>query len=158
VKTLLRIVVISIAFVATFYFVYWVGGALIFSANVPYWIPLVGSALAAFVVARYVWAHTASVEASLTSSILVGALATGGIAFSAGFFGPILFAPGANQGLLLGIFVTGPLGFLLGAARWCGLPIPAEATRPQNRQSRCRLTLRSTRNPPGGLRPRRVAG
>ncbi len=115
-KTLLRIVVTLIAFVATFYFVYWVGGALIFSVNLPFWISLLGSVLAAIVVARYVWAHTASVEASLASSILVGALATGEITFSAGFFGPILFTPGANQGPLLGIFVTGPLGLLLGAA------------------------------------------
>jgi hypothetical protein len=31
-----------------------------------------------------------------------------------GFFGPIVLAPEANQGPLLGIFITGPLGFLLG--------------------------------------------
>ena len=28
--------------------------------------------------------------------------------------GPIVFTPQANQGPLLGIFITGPLGFLLG--------------------------------------------
>ncbi len=38
----------------------------------------------------------------------------GGIGFSAGFFGPIIFTPQANQGPLLGIFITGPLGFVLG--------------------------------------------
>jgi hypothetical protein len=31
-----------------------------------------------------------------------------------GFLGPIIFTPEANQGPLLGIFITGPLGFLLG--------------------------------------------
>lgn len=31
-----------------------------------------------------------------------------------GFFGPMIFAPGANQGPLLGTFITAPLGFLLG--------------------------------------------
>ena len=72
--------------------------------------------MAATAVARYVWMHTASLQGGLVSSVVVGALATGGIAFSAGFFGPILFMPGANQGPLLGIFITGPLGFLLGAA------------------------------------------
>jgi hypothetical protein len=45
-----------------------------------------------------------------------GALTIGGIGFVAGFFGPIVFAPDANQGPLLGIFITGPLGFLFGAA------------------------------------------
>ncbi len=42
------------------------------------------------------------------------ALMLGGIGFAAGFFGPIIFAPEANQGPLLGIFVTGPGGFALG--------------------------------------------
>ena len=44
----------------------------------------------------------------------IGAFALGGIGFAGGFFGPILLAPEANQGPLLGIFITGPLGFLLG--------------------------------------------
>ncbi len=41
-------------------------------------------------------------------------LVIGGISFVAGFIGPIIFAPEANQGPLLGIFITGPLGFLVG--------------------------------------------
>jgi hypothetical protein len=41
---------------------------------------------------------------------------TGVIGFAVGFFGPFLWAPDANQGPLLGIFVTGPAGFVLGAA------------------------------------------
>jgi hypothetical protein len=42
------------------------------------------------------------------------ALIIGGIGFAAGFFGPMIFKPEANQGPMLGIFITGPLGFLLG--------------------------------------------
>ena len=38
------------------------------------------------------------------------------IGFIAGFFIPIIFYPEANQGPLLGIFVTGPLGVVIGAA------------------------------------------
>ena len=45
---------------------------------------------------------------------LGGAALVGGIGFIAGFFGPIIFAPEANQGPLLGIFITGPLGFIIG--------------------------------------------
>ena len=44
------------------------------------------------------------------------ALLVGGIGFAAGFLGPIVFAPDANQGPLLGIFITGPIGFLVGLA------------------------------------------
>ena len=42
------------------------------------------------------------------------ALIACGIGFAGGFFGPMIFAPGANQGPMLGIFITGPIGFLLG--------------------------------------------
>lgn len=48
-------------------------------------------------------------------------LIVGGAAFAVGFFGPMVWAPGANQGPLLGIFITGPLGlvagFVIGVAR-----------------------------------------
>ncbi len=36
------------------------------------------------------------------------------VGFLGGFFGPMLFAPSANQGPMVGIFLTGPLGFVLG--------------------------------------------
>lgn len=48
------------------------------------------------------------------SFALLGGLIVGGIGFAAGFFGPIIFTPEANQGPLLGIFITGPIGFALG--------------------------------------------
>jgi hypothetical protein len=41
-------------------------------------------------------------------------LAVGGIGFALGFFGPMILAPDANQGPLLGMFYTGPLGLLAG--------------------------------------------
>lgn len=46
--------------------------------------------------------------------IVTPAFKIGGIAFALGFFGPMIFVPGANQGPMLGIFITGPLGFLGG--------------------------------------------
>jgi hypothetical protein len=46
---------------------------------------------------------------------LVGGIILGGLGFVGGFFGPIIFTPESNQGPLLGIFITGPLGFVLGA-------------------------------------------
>ncbi len=49
----------------------------------------------------------------------------GGVGFVLGFVGPMLVTPEANQGPMLGIFITGPLGFLIGlawgmAAGWLG--------------------------------------
>lgn len=46
--------------------------------------------------------------------IATWAFVIGVVCFSAGFLGPIIFAPDANQGPLLGILITGPLGFLGG--------------------------------------------
>jgi hypothetical protein len=45
----------------------------------------------------------------------IGAWIGAPIGFILGFFGPMIFMPGANQGPLIGIFFTGPLGFILGA-------------------------------------------
>ena len=43
------------------------------------------------------------------------AAVVGGLAFLAGFAGPILLRPDLPQGPLLGIFITGPLGTVAGA-------------------------------------------
>ena len=45
----------------------------------------------------------------------LGALGLGFIGFAGGFFGPMVLAPDAKQGPLLGIFITGPIGVVLGA-------------------------------------------
>ena len=79
------------------------------------WIRVLGLWGCTVVVALYTWRHTASVSPGIVGCILLGAVVAGGIGFSAGFYGPIIFEPGAPQGPLVGIFFTGPLGFLVGA-------------------------------------------
>ena len=115
-RGLIRSALTFISAVASFYFVFWVGGALTLPLHLPLWITFLGSALAAALVARYVWMHTATIQSGLASSVLVGALATGGIGFVLGFFGPILLRPEANQGPLLGIFITDRWG----SCSWSG--------------------------------------
>jgi len=46
--------------------------------------------------------------------VLKVAFIVGFVGFAIGFFGPLMWAPDANQGPLLGIFYTGPLAFLIG--------------------------------------------
>jgi hypothetical protein len=46
--------------------------------------------------------------------VLRWVLIVGAVGFAAGFLGPITFNPEANQGPLLGIFITGPAGASLG--------------------------------------------
>ncbi|HEU4940487.1 MAG TPA: hypothetical protein VFT97_02620 [Candidatus Eisenbacteria bacterium] len=55
-----------------------------------------------------------AVQARLKWAVL-GGIVVGGVGFIIGFFGPLLWAPDANQGPLLGIFITGPIGFIVGA-------------------------------------------
>lgn len=47
--------------------------------------------------------------------IFVWVLALGATGFLAGFFGPMILNPQANQGPLLGLLITGPLGAAAGA-------------------------------------------
>jgi hypothetical protein len=56
-----------------------------------------------------------------------GALAAAG--FIAGFIGPIVHHPASNQGPLLGIFITGPLGLVIGAL--LGIIVPLVTSKPQ---------------------------
>ena len=52
---------------------------------------------------------------AILDSALLGATLLGVIAFLIGYVGPILFMPESNQGPLIGIFITGPLGVVVGA-------------------------------------------
>jgi len=74
-------------------------------------IPLI----TAIAVGRYVWVHADGVPNHPATFIFYGAVLLGGTGFAAGFFGPMILTPEANQGPLLGIFVTGPAGVLIGA-------------------------------------------
>eukprot|EP01037_Dinobryon_pediforme_P008575 gene8575-8667_t len=47
-------------------------------------------------------------------SAIRGGCLLGLIGFAGGFFGPIVFMPDANQGPMFGIFISGPLGFVVG--------------------------------------------
>jgi len=113
-KRLVRLLVTMSSVITTLFCVNLVGGAILLSLRLPTWPSLVSWPLA-FVVGRYAWRHTASLQTGLISAVVLGALVTGAIGFAGGFFGPIIFTPGANQGPLLGIFITGPLGVVLGA-------------------------------------------
>jgi hypothetical protein len=57
---------------------------------------------------------TAPTTFAAVGRIVAWALAIGGVSFAVGFFGPMIVNPGANQGPLLGILITGPLGTVVG--------------------------------------------
>jgi len=113
-RSAFRLVVVVMVVLATYYWVYWLPLSLV-SFRAGGWLPSVVAPLCAAGVGWYVWRRLGSMPAGLLASTSSGAIVVGAIGFCAGFFGPILLTPQANQGPLLGIFITGPLGFVLGA-------------------------------------------
>ena len=126
-RLLLRLLVTAIAAIVSYSFVFWMlfvllAMLLVRQSEPPQWLVLVAFLIAvvsAVVVARSVWRRTGasapSASPGLARSVFMGAGIVGAIGFAIGFFGPIIVSPGANQGPLLGIFVTGPLGLVVGA-------------------------------------------
>jgi hypothetical protein len=112
----LRIVGILVASIATFYFIFWMPIWFLLPFRAAPAARTMGGLLCASLVATFMWRrrHGGLFPEGLVGSVLVGALSTGAVGFLAGFIGPMIFAPGANQGPLLGIFISGPLGVLLG--------------------------------------------
>ena len=114
-RLLVRLVVVFVPTAAAFYSMFWVGGALVFPPGFSPRITLVAPLLGAIAVTYYTCLRTPSFPPGLLGSVVLGAFVTGGIAFVAGFFGPMLFTPGSLHAPLLGLFLTGPAGFVLGA-------------------------------------------
>jgi hypothetical protein len=113
---------------ATFYFGGLVGAAIlstVLPAIISALLAFLGSAAGGVVVIRYVsrlpdllseaQSPSGVRVPSLLESAAKGAFVLGGIGFCAGFFGPMILWPESNQGPLLGILVTGPLGVVVGA-------------------------------------------
>jgi hypothetical protein len=108
-----RGVITALTGIAVFYFVFWVGGAMLFPRAQSFLPPAVVAAACGAAAGAFVWRQSAG-AAGLAACIVKSAFVTGAIAFCAGFFGPMLLTPEANQGPLLGLFITGPLGFIVG--------------------------------------------
>lgn len=108
----------ALATFVAFWYVYWVPLAITLETvhgrfRWMWVIRVLGSIAAGAVVARYTWRHKSLAPQGPIGCMILGGAALGGVAFSAGWFGPMIFDPG-SQGPLIGI-ITGPLGFLVGA-------------------------------------------
>lgn len=114
-KIIIRIFSLLFAVPATYLFVYWVPFFLLPFEITPGLVRLV-SLLCAVMAGKYIWRLTDTDSHGAASCIFLGAASGAGMGFFAGFFGPLIFTPEANSGPLLGLFITGPLGFLLGGA------------------------------------------
>jgi hypothetical protein len=103
-----------LVFAAVFFFSYWLLFAQIFPQELEW--PATGVALlTAAALARLTWRGMSLEKPGVFGMIMAWAWIVGAVGFCGGFFGPMVLAPQANQGPLLGLFITGPLGFAGGA-------------------------------------------
>lgn len=113
-STPLRAVLSTAAFLGSYVLVFFIMIILLPSGVT--WPAMPLALVVAILAARATWRGLAD---GLPQSPLglagLGAITVGTAGFLLGFIGPMIFAPGANQGPMLGIFITGPLGLLLGA-------------------------------------------
>src|SRR5262249_32966760 len=124
--SLFRALVSSVVVLATYYFVYWLPFSLI-PLGGQRWIASVISLLCAVGAGCYVWARTRSGAATWLTSVLYGAIVLVAIGFASGLFGRRILPPEPNQGPLLGIFFTGPLGMVIGPLVVWSTPWPGES-------------------------------
>jgi len=114
VNTTLRAILAVLAFFGSFIFIRLLLLVLL-PTGATAWVGSILALAAALVAARLTWLHAGARSGSRLRSALLGALVLGALGFALGFFGPMIFAPDANQGPMLGIFITGPGGVVLGA-------------------------------------------
>jgi hypothetical protein len=79
-----------------------------------HWVRFIIRILILLGIGWFVWIKLNTAPEKDLPRVLITGVITGIIGFCAGFFGPIIFTPEANQGPLLGIFITGPLGNIFG--------------------------------------------
>ncbi|HZY87374.1 MAG TPA: hypothetical protein VFE78_21235 [Gemmataceae bacterium] len=99
--------------------------------GVPGWGPIVSGVLGAVCGGLLgAWYERPTAEGGAVARWGVGMAAIVGCAsFLVGFVGPILFQPDSPQGPLLGIFITGPLGTVAGAALGALIGLACQLTR-----------------------------
>jgi len=108
-----RLLLTATAFLAVYVFC-WIA-LLFFPLGNLAWLSNIAALVVAIVVARRTWIRTATGGITPMMAAGFGAAIVGSFGFAVGFLGPIIVAPEANQGPLLGIFITGPLGAVVGA-------------------------------------------
>lgn len=110
-STAVRALSTAATFIAT-YVAAWLAVLLIVPAT-GIWNSLLPLLLAG-AVASAMWRVLGRSDSGIVAPILASAALGGAAGFILGFFGPMLLVPEANQGPMLGIFITGPAGLLIG--------------------------------------------
>lgn len=110
-KSFVSIMVFAAAFLSS----YWLLFVQIMPEEPP-WLATGAALLTAGALAGLIWYGLQLATPGVIGTAMAWAGIVGAVGFCGGFFGPMAFTPEANQGPLLGLFITGPLGVAAGAA------------------------------------------
>jgi hypothetical protein len=114
-KIALQFILFFLTLIGTYLFVYFLPLAWIYSSpDSSRVLRVILSVFVALIAGLFVVQKIESFSDELATSIVMGGIIVGSGSFLIGFIGPMLFIPSANLGPLLGIFITGPIGFLVG--------------------------------------------
>jgi len=112
---MIRVLKPIVSFLMFFVVLFFIGTILIIATELPDWLCGALALSAAILVAWYTWKLVSGEKMGTGVSVLCGALMLGGLGFIIGFLGPMILAKDTSQGPLVGIFITAPLGLILGA-------------------------------------------
>jgi hypothetical protein len=113
-KNLGKMMVAVFAVLISYTFFYWIYFMVVPYSNSFTWLANIIAFCLSISIGLFMYRKMGRNDNRVLTYALKGAVLLGAIGFSIGFFGPIIFTPSSNQGPLLGIFITGPIGFLLG--------------------------------------------
>jgi len=116
-KMFVRVIITTVVFLASFYFIFWMPCSILIideNGNFSIILSTLISLICASVISWFTWKKLSVIEYGYFSYALMGGIIIGSISFIFGFFGPMIFMAESNQGPLLGLFITGPIGFLAG--------------------------------------------
>jgi hypothetical protein len=113
-KTSIRIILSLFVFAASLLFCILVISSLVPQLRENRLLSISISILIALAISVLAWKKMSINADRLEIHMLAWGIIIGSIGLIAGFLGPIIFHWGGNQGPLLGILYTGPLGFIIG--------------------------------------------
>jgi hypothetical protein len=116
-KSLARAIVSVVAFAAVYFISYWLFFVQVLPDSLA-WAQTGGALFLAMTLGWLIWFQMGKSSRGVPGTALVWSAVAGAIGFAGGFFGPMIFDPDAHQGPMLGLFITGPLGFIGGGI--CG--------------------------------------
>jgi hypothetical protein len=110
----IRLVIAVIATCVAYFVMLWLVTPLFFDAGIPARARILPSLVGAIGAGFLAWLLAGKLPQEAAAAMGTGALIGSAVGFIGGFIGPMLFSPDSNQGPLVGLFITGPLGVPLG--------------------------------------------